>query len=77
MTDDDRERSAAANRLFTDALYNARIGVIDDIGMALSRQLAQGSPIDPIDRIIVVNTITRVLDAARKRARLAAGRSEE
>ena len=58
----------------TERLARVRFTLIDDIGTELSRELAQGNPFEPYDRVYVAKIITRVLDAARDRASLAAGR---
>lgn len=50
-----------------DGLAEARLRMIDGIGTDLSRELAQGDPFEPFDRIYVLKRITAALDAARAR----------
>jgi hypothetical protein len=51
--------------------------MIDGIGADDYLVFAQGSPFEPFDRVYVLKTITRVLDAARERTRRAALREGE
>ena len=62
-----------AEELDVDRLARARYALLDDIGSALSQKLAQGYPFEPYDRVHVAKVVTRVLDEARERVRLAAG----
>lgn len=58
-------------------IRDVRLLTIDGIGADLSGEFAQGDPFEPFDRIAVVKRITRVLDAARERARKASGLEQQ